>query len=112
MIREGRLLHFFSKEDDVVFCKNIAGLLGVMDVSTYSSENWRFFIDSSKASIKIVLLNNGKRFALVPIVHSTKIVEEYLAMKIVLEKMDYNEHQWIICVDLKMVNFLVGQQSG
>ncbi|KAL4715297.1 hypothetical protein ACJJTC_010867 [Scirpophaga incertulas] len=24
----------------------------------------------------------------------------------------YNEHQWSICVDLKMVNFLLGQQSG
>ena len=29
-----------------------------------------------------------------------------------LEKISYNEHQWLLCVDLKMVNFLLGQQPG
>lgn len=29
-----------------------------------------------------------------------------------MEKIKYQEHQWVICVDLKMVNFLLGQQSG
>jgi len=27
-------------------------------------------------------------------------------------KIKYDEHSWQICVDLKMVNFLLGQQSG
>ena len=30
----------------------------------------------------------------------------------VLQKLDYDSHQWLICVDLKMVNLLLGQQSG
>jgi hypothetical protein len=38
--------------------------------------------------------------------------EEYKAISLVLEKINYHEHQWVICVDLKMVNFLLGQQSG
>jgi len=38
--------------------------------------------------------------------------EEYKAISLVLEKINYQEHQWVICVDLKMVNFLLGQQSG
>jgi hypothetical protein len=38
--------------------------------------------------------------------------EEYKAIPLVLEKMYCQEHQWVICVDLKMVNFLLGQQSG
>ena len=29
-----------------------------------------------------------------------------------LEKLNYCDHQWLICVDLKMVNFLLGHQSG
>ena len=29
-----------------------------------------------------------------------------------LEKLNYCDHQWLICVDLKMVIFLLGQQSG
>ena len=32
-------------------------------------------------------------------------------IKQVLEKITYNEHKWPICVDLKMVNCLLGQQS-
>ena len=38
--------------------------------------------------------------------------EEYLAIKVVLEKLDYNANQLIICVDLKIVNFLLNQNSG
>ena len=110
--REGSLLHFFSKEDDLVYCNDVAGLLGLMGVSPYCCEDWRLFIDSSKASLKIVLLHNGNKFAPVPIGHSTKMKEEYDAIKLVLEKLDYNTHKWLICVDLKMVNFLLGQQSG
>jgi hypothetical protein len=34
--------------------------------------------------------------------------EEYKTISLVLEKINYQEHQWMICVDLKMV----GQQSG
>jgi hypothetical protein len=29
-----------------------------------------------------------------------------------LEKINYQEHQCVICVDLKTVNFLLGQESG
>jgi len=38
--------------------------------------------------------------------------EEYNNIALVLEKIKSDEHQWVICVDLKMVNFLLGQQGG
>ncbi|GBM96221.1 hypothetical protein AVEN_184312-1 [Araneus ventricosus] len=38
--------------------------------------------------------------------------EEYNTIASVLKKIKYQEHQWVICVDLKVVNFLLGQQSG
>ncbi|XP_023252229.1 NACHT, LRR and PYD domains-containing protein 9-like, partial [Seriola lalandi dorsalis] len=63
-------------------------------------------------SLKCVLLHNGNQFASVPLAHSTTLKEKYEAVKYVLEKIRYDQHEWLICVDLKMVNFLLGQQSG
>ena len=31
--------------------------------------------------------------------------EEYGNIKPILERLKYGDHQWLICVDLKMVNF-------
>ena len=47
-----------------------------------------------------------------PIGHSTKPKEDYIKIETVLQKLDNVSHQWLICVDLKMVNFLFGQQCG
>lgn len=79
-----------------------------MGLKEYKPE-WRLFIDSCKRSLKCVLLHNGNKFASIPIAHSTKLKEEYENAKLVLEKNYYSEHQWLFCVDLKMVNSL---QSG
>ena len=106
--RESGLLQFFSKEDSLVFCNDVSGLLQTMGIAQYSSDDWRLFIDSSKASLKVVLLHNAP----LPIGHSTKMKEEYDSIKLVLNKLAFAEHKWIICVDLKMVNFLLGQRSG
>jgi hypothetical protein len=38
--------------------------------------------------------------------------EEYKAISSVLEKINYQEYQWVICVYLTKVNFLLGQQNG
>ena len=54
-----------------------------------------------------MLLHNGNKFACVSIGHSV-IVKHYLNVKMVLKKLRYNEHNWAICVDFKMVNFLLG----
>ena len=81
-------------------------------MSTYSSENWQLLIDSSKASLEIVLLNNENRFAPVPIGYSTNKKEEYLAIKVVLKKLYYNVNRWIICVDLKWSIFFLASKVG
>ncbi|KAI6659820.1 hypothetical protein LOD99_10618 [Oopsacas minuta] len=73
--------------------------------------NGAFLIDSSTRSLKCVLLHNGNKYASIPIGHSTSMKEEYESIKLALEKLKYHVHQWVICVDLKMVNFLLGQQS-
>jgi len=75
-------------------------------------ENLLSFIDSSKHSLKCVLLHNGNKYGSIPIAHSTKLKEEYDTIAFVMKKIKYHEHQWVIDVYLKMVNFLLGQHGG
>ena len=102
---------FFTVEDDFVYCNNIQGLLE-MGFSEYKPDEWKLFIDSSKWSLKCVLFYNGNKFAGVPIGHSMIVKEHYLNVKMVLQKLCYNKHNWAICIDFKMINFLLGQQGG
>jgi hypothetical protein len=110
--REKNSLLFFTKENNLVFCNGIGNLLKKTGLSEYNPSERRPFINSSKRSLKCVLLNNGNKYGSIPIGHSTTMKEVYKAISVVLEKINYQEHQWVICVDLKMVNFLLGQQSG
>ena len=110
--RDEPLSGYFTKEDNFVFCKNLKGLLAAMGVPKYKPGEWRLFIDSSKQTLKCVLLHNASTYAGVPIGHSVTLKESYSTVQMVLHKLCYNEHKWAICVDLKMVNILLGQQAG
>ncbi|ESO05353.1 hypothetical protein HELRODRAFT_171733 [Helobdella robusta] len=68
----------------------------------YDPSEWRLFIDSSKLSLKAVLLHNGNHFPSVPIGHAAHMKETYLNMKTLLNPINYNEHKWKICGDLKV----------
>ena len=56
---EQYLLPFFTQEKTLVFCNDVSGLLRQMGVHVYIPTDWRLFIDSSKRSLKCVLLHNG-----------------------------------------------------
>ncbi|ESO04311.1 hypothetical protein HELRODRAFT_172670 [Helobdella robusta] len=86
-------LQFFSEVQDLVYCTDIAQLLHHLGVPQYKPEDWRLFIDSSKRSLKCVLLHNGNQFASVPLAHSTKLKEKYEAVKYVLEMIRYDQHK-------------------
>ena len=110
--RHQKYLRFLSTVNDLMYCTDIAQLLLKLGVPQYEPKDWRLFIDSSKRSLKCVLLHNGNHFASVPITHSTTLKEKYEAVTYVLEKIGYDQNKWFICVDLKMVNFFLGQQCG
>lgn len=74
--------------------------------------DWRLFIDSSKRSIKAVLLHNTNVYAPIPIAHSTVMKEKYENVEILLNKIGYEQHRWQICGDFKIITMLLGQQSG
>ncbi|KAK3774889.1 hypothetical protein RRG08_007248 [Elysia crispata] len=73
--REKNLLEFFDCKSDFVYCCDIAGLVIVMGAPRYDPTDWRLFIDSSKRSLKCVLLHIGNIFGALPIGHSELLKE-------------------------------------
>ena len=63
-------------EENLLFCDNIDRLITAMGTS-YALSEWRLFIDSSKRSLKCVLLHNGNKLASIPIGHSVQMKETY-----------------------------------
>ena len=83
-----------------------------MGVKEYLPGEWRLSVDSNKKSLKCVLLYNENEYSPIRIGHSIHVKEKHEEIKMVLSLLKYQEHNWIICVDLKTVNFLLVQQSG
>ena len=105
------LVQYFSMEETFVYCHNVAGLLQAMGC-VYDPTEWQLFIDSSKASLKCVLLHNGNRYASISIGHFVHLKDSYENMNIILMKIKYNKHKWMVCGDLKVLSMLLGQQEG
>ena len=90
-----------------MYFHNVAGLFKAM-ACIYDPTEWRLFIDSSKASLKCVLLHNGNRYASIPIGHSVHRKETYENMKMLSTKIKYDEHKWMLCGDLNVLSMLLG----
>ena len=100
-------IKFFKMEKNLLFCDNIEGLITTMRTS-YIPLEWRLFIDSSKRSMKCVLLHNGNKLAFILIEHSIQMKETYENMFSILNKIKYVEHKWIICGNLNVLSMLLG----
>lgn len=95
----------------MVYCKNVPGLIEKFGIS-YRAEDWRLFIDSSKTSMKGVLLYNWPSVPSIPVAHSTEMSETYENIKILLNLLKYHDHKWLICADLKVVALILELQGG
>ena len=69
-------------------------------------------IDSSKESLKLVLLHIGNELPSVAIGYSTDTEETYSMMKRILELLQYDQHKWKICCDVKVVQIIMGFKHG
>ena len=78
----------------------------------HNPADWRLFIDSSKTSLKAVLLHNGNIKPSIPVGYSILRKETYNTMKILLDLLEYPKYTWKICSDLKVVFLLLGLQLG
>jgi hypothetical protein len=73
---------------------------------------WRLFIDSSKVSLKAVLLHNGNQFPSIPLAHAVHLKETCRNLQVLLQNIHTEEHQWNICAHLKFITMLTGLQGG
>src|SRR5215510_3144092 len=78
----------------------------------HKTTEWRLYIDSSKTSLKAVLLHNGNKFPPVPLAYATNMKKTYGNLKILLEKIQYDKYFWTTCCDLKVIALLMGLQLG
>ena len=90
--RHTRLQDYFSVRDNVCYCDNIDGLFEALG-SKHAPEEWRLFIDSSKAILKAVLLNNGYKKPSVPLVHATSLKETYDIMELILRLINSSSYK-------------------
>ena len=109
--RNKDLASFFDMENKLCYCTNIPGLFTSLGLP-HNSSDWRLFIDSSKRSLKDVLLHNGNEYSSIPIAHSVQLKESYDNMELLLEAIKYCEYQWSLCGDLKVIGLLMGMQAG
>lgn len=56
-------------------------------------------------------MHEDNKFDSTSITHSTTVKEEYATLAAVMDRIQHNKHKWLICVDLKMVNFLLVQNT-
>jgi len=96
--RDKEFLPYFAMDGSLMYCSDVAGLIQSLGDSNivYEPKDWRLFIDSSKTSLKGVLLHNGNKYASVPVAHSTQLKETYENVELLFNKVNYKDHQWTV----------------
>ena len=78
----------------------------------HSPDEWRLFIDSSKSSLKAVLLHHDNCKPSVPVAYAVGLKESYKSTEMILNLISYSLYKWKICGDLKVISLLLGLQLG
>ncbi|GBN25264.1 hypothetical protein AVEN_272263-1 [Araneus ventricosus] len=78
----------------------------------YDPSECRLFIESSETSLQAVLLHNSNSFASLHLGHSVLLEENYNDLSMILEKIKYQEHRWMVCGYFKILTMLLGHQKG
>ena len=107
--RHEDLVHFFKMERDLVACTDIDGLMQILSIN-HNPMDWRLFIDSSKLSLKVVLLHSGNILPSIPAGHSVHN-ESYENMKTLKEDIIYDRFKWQFCGNLKVIALLLRIQQ-
>ena len=102
---------YFILDEKVCYCHDINGLFEEIEF-LYDPSDWRLFVDSSTRNLKVVLLHNGTKYPSIPITHSVHLKEGYENVKHLLHLVKYEEHDWEVIGDFKMIRFLTGLQGS
>ena len=107
--RHATLSTFYAKEDNICFCTDIYVLFHELGFE-HLTVDWRLFIDSIKRSLKAILFHNANVKPSIPVTHIVGMKGTYEFMTAILKVINYSEHAWNICGDLKVVALLLGMQ--
>ena len=98
---------FFSFREGLYHCHDIRGLFEAIGIPCNTSD-WRLFIDSLSKSLKAVLVHNTNKCPSILLAHSVQMKENYENVKMLLSALRYNQYNWEVIGDFKMVAFLMG----
>ena len=101
----------FKMERDLFACTDTDALMQIPN-NNHNALDWRLFVDSSKLSLKAVLLHNGNTLPSISVGLSAHDKESYKNMMILLEAINYDKFKCQICVDLKVIVLLLGLKKG
>ena len=74
--RHASLQDLFFVQNNVCYCSNIDCLFESLE-SEHDFNEWKLSIDSSKASLEAVLLNNENKKPSIPLTHATALKENH-----------------------------------
>ena len=109
--RKVSLVPNFTKDGDLVYCSDIPLLMGQLKLN-YNTEDWRLFVDFSWISLKAVFQHNGNEKPSIPFAHTVHMKETYENMRNLLKVIKYEQFQWSVSADLKVIAILTGLQGG
>ena len=98
--RNGGLSSAFKVERPLCYCHDIEELFQILGTIHIVNE-WRLFIDSSKRSLKAVLLHIGNTKPSISIAHSAQLKESYDSIEILLNAIHYSDYLWSLLRTLK-----------
>ncbi|ENN71795.1 hypothetical protein D910_10242, partial [Dendroctonus ponderosae] len=100
---------YFSKENDLTYCNDAAGLLEKLSFPE-NSDKEKLFIDASKISLKAVLLHYGNKYPLGLLAHATNINKKKKNISISMEYLKLKK-AWDVLVKV-CHNFLGNQKAN
>ena len=100
----------FKIERPPCYCHDMEELFQTLGV-VHIVKEWRAFIDSSKRSLKAVLLHIGNKIPSIPIAHFALLKESYDSFEILLNTICYSDYQCSLCGGFKVIGILMGLQG-
>jgi hypothetical protein len=71
---QSNIVKYYSIDGDLAHCKDVCVLLEELQLQP-APEQWRIFTDSSKFSLKAILLHNGNKYPSIPLFHAVHMKE-------------------------------------
>jgi len=91
----------------LVYCTDVDGIRQELGYS-HISDKWRLFINSSKLSLKALLLHNVNMLPSNPVGYAAHMNETYENMNQLLQCINYERYCWQLCGDFKVIAILLG----